>query len=766
MNLVKSGSFLPAALFALFLVAGASVAHASSLALVPAPRSIETHVGAFTLSEDVSVYAAEGDAGAMAAAQRFVDLVRRTRHLRIAIRRGAPQDGAIVFARDATMASEEAYAIRVRPQGVVVSASGDAGLYYGATTLWQMATLQPGRGRSDIPAADVDDAPRFAWRGLMLDSARHFQSVDFIKHFIDAMATEKFNVLHWHLTDDQGWRLEIRKYPRLTQVGAYRRPAGEAGKHQPRYGGFYTQAEVREIVAYAAAHHITVVPEIEMPGHATAAIVAYPQFGAALHPPTNVGADWGIYPNLYNTDDATFAFLEDVLTEVMALFPSQYIHVGGDEAVKQQWLANPEIQARMRAAGVANEAALQGWFTARIGRFLAAHGRRLIGWDEILEGGVPPDATVMSWRGVEGAIAAARAGHDTVLSPWPLLYFDNRQSASPDEPPGRGRLLSVRDVYAFDPAPAQLSDAERAHVIGVQANLWSEHMRSEANVEGKAFPRAAAVAEAAWSPPARDWNDFAPRLTAEIARYDALGIRYARTAVDVIATPQLIAGGAEVALATPSDIGDIRYTTDGAAPAASSQLYSTPIRIALPARVRAQAFVDGRALGEPQDWRFDAAAAGTRSSQLLKQCADKLGLNLEDDAPRGAGARDRAVFMIDVMEPCWIYEGASLDGVTQITASVGQTPFNFQIGDDVHGITFRPPSSALGELEARLDSCDGRRIAVLPLEPTRDRPGVTTLSAPIEPIQGRHDICFTFTAAGVDPMYAIDWVRIAPPPQR
>lgn len=763
MGLAMRVSLLPALLCAVLLTTGAR-ANATPLALVPAPRAIELHVGAFHLSDGVAVYARADDAGALAAAERFADLMQRTRHVRIAVRRGDAPAGAaaIVITRNARIAGNEAYALHVRPQGVTIAASNDAGLYYGATTLWQMATLTAGRGGVDIPAADIEDAPRFAWRGLMLDSARHFQSVTFVKRFIDIMATEKFNVLHWHLTDDQGWRLEIRKYPRLTEIGAWRRPAGEAGRRQPRYGGFYTQDEVREIVAYAAARHVTIVPEIEMPGHATAAIVAYPQFGAALHPPMAVGADWGVYPNLYNTDDATFSFLEDVLTEVMELFPSDYIHVGGDEAVKQQWEANPDVQARMRAAGVANEAALQGWFTARIGQFLAAHGRRLIGWDEILDGGVPPNATVMSWRGIDGAVAAARAGHDTVLSPWPLLYFDNRQSGSPLEPPGRGRLLSVRDVYAFDPAPAQLSEADRAHIIGVQANLWSEHMRTEERVEGKAFPRAAAVADLAWGPPGATWTDFAPRLTAELGRYEALGVRYDETAVDVIASAQLIPEGAQLALSTPSDIGEIRYTIDGSPPSASSDRYRGPLAIALPTRVRAQAFVGSRALGQAQDWRLDVASVATRTSQQLKQCADKLPLNLEDDAQRGGWGSQRAVFMIDVMEPCWIYEGAELAGVREITASVGQIPFNFQIGDDVRGIAFRAPQSELGELEARLDSCDGERIAVIPLEPTRGRPGVTTISAPIEPREGRHDICFTFTARGVDPMYAIDWVRIAP----
>jgi hexosaminidase len=386
-----------------------------------------------------------------------------------------------------------------------------------------------------IPAVRIDDAPRFRWRGLMLDSARHFQSPEFIKQFIDWMALHKLNVLHWHLTDDQAWRLEIKKYPRLTSVGAWRVPAGAAAAAdidpatgRPRlYGGFYSQDEVRDIVAYAAQRHITIVPEIETPGHASAAIAAYPQLGV-LGTQTAVPADWGIYPNLYNVDDSTFTFLQNVLAEVMELFPSEYIHVGGDEAVKDQWQASPQVQARMRELGIKDEHALQSYFIQRLEKFLNAHGRKLIGWDEILEGGLAPNATVMSWRGIDGAIAAANAGHDTVLSPWPTLYFDNRQTH--DTQPGRGRMITIKDVYAFNPAPSSIGPEQREHILGVQANLWTEHMRTEDRVAYMAFPRAAALAEVAWSPENKiNWPDFESRLKVQLKRYDALGIHYAKT---------------------------------------------------------------------------------------------------------------------------------------------------------------------------------------------------------------------------------------------
>src|SRR6185312_8925842 len=319
------------------------------------------------------------------------------------------------------------------PRGVRLVARTPHGLFNGSMTLWQLLATDPEKPLR-VPRVAIADHPRFAWRGLMLDSARHLQSLDEIKRLLDQMAEHKLDVLHWHLTDDQGWRIEIRKYPKLTEVGAWRTPATVHGT-PPRYGGFYTQAQIRAIVAYAAERFITVVPEIEMPGHAQAAIAAYPEFGVTGAAPP-VSPDWGVHTYLYNVDEKTFGFLEDVLGEVMDLFPSPYIHVGGDEAAKDQWQSSPTVQQRMRELGVKDEAALQGYFTARIEKFLAAHGRKLIGWDEILEGGVPPRATVMSWRGNAGGIAAAQGGHDVVMSPSPPMYFDHVQSTRDDEPPG------------------------------------------------------------------------------------------------------------------------------------------------------------------------------------------------------------------------------------------------------------------------------------------------------------------------------------------
>jgi hexosaminidase len=498
----------------------------SQIDIIPVPTSVTTAAGRFAFTADTPIAFASESA---AAARFFVDLVGKTRGW--ALKTVPDSTGAVVrfeLSEDATL-GEEGYRLTVSPDRVRVTARTQRGLFYGGVSLWQLLTSD-----APIAAMTIVDSPRFAWRGVMLDSARHYQSPAFIKKFIDAMASHKLNVLHWHLVDDQAWRLEIRKYPKLTAVGAWRVPAGQApaanidpATDKPKlYGGFYSQAEVRDLVAYAAERQITIVPEIEMPGHASAPIAAYPRLGVDGASVTAVPADWGVYPNLYNLDDATFAFLEDVLSEVMELFPSEYIHVGGDEATKLQWQGSKLVQAKMRSLGIADEHRLQSYFIQRVEKFLNAKGRRLIGWDEILEGGLAPNATVMSWRGIEGAIAAATAGHDTVLSPGPTLYFDNRPLAT--SVPGRGRVVSVEEVYHFDPAPEQLTQAQRKHVLGVQANIWTEHIRTEERVEYMAFPRLAALSEVAWSSPEHiAWKDFSRRLPAQLERYRAMAIRFA-----------------------------------------------------------------------------------------------------------------------------------------------------------------------------------------------------------------------------------------------
>jgi len=670
-----------------------------NLGLIPVPRDMTGATGSFRLAADTDVvFSGEGAQGAAA---YFVELATQQKLVALsAAEEGSAGSGDIAFvlASDADPVTKdlgtEGYSLDASADRITITARAPAGLFYGAVTLWQMITARPLQGVSiSVPAIKIVDAPRFAWRGLMLDSARHYQSPEYVKQFIDWMALHKLNVLHWHLTDDQAWRLEIKKYPRLTSVGAWRVPAGAAPRAdidaktgKPRlYGGFYTQDQVREIVAHAATRHVTVVPEIEMPGHATAAVVAYPRLGVTDKPPKAVPEEWGIFPTLFNVEDSTFAFFEDVLTEVIQLFPGEYIHVGGDEALKDEWHASPRVQARMKELGVKDEHELQSYFIQRVGRFIDSKGRKLIGWDEILEGGIAPNATVMSWRGIDGAIAAAKAGHDTILSPAPDLYLDHWQSPG-DISPGRSNTLSLKDVYGFNPEPASIAPEQRKHILGLQGNLWAEMMRSEARVTYMAYPRAAALAEVAWSPASRiNWDNFQSRLEKHLPRYTSLGIVYARE--------------------VPFSPGPKR-----------------------------------------------------RVSHDLEQCGGGYLLSLEDDAPIGS---ERATFLVNITDPCWIWRAADLTKIKSIRATVGQIPFNFQIGKDAANIPLHKPATPDGELEIRLDHCNGAPIAVASLKPAVSNNGLTVLPPIlIDQTEGKHDLCFRFTRAKIDPLWVIGGLEL------
>lgn len=737
----------------------ATSAGAADLTLTPAPAKAVRAEGSFKLSAATRIHVAKGDHEARGVARQLADLLRRSRGFRLVVVEGAPASGeaAIVLRREGPVG--EAYKLDVSASGVTIAAAQRAGLFYGAISLWQLATPDETKGPVAIPAAAIEDAPRFAWRGLMVDSARHYQSIATLKVTLDAMAAHKLNTFHWHLVDDQGWRLEIKKYPKLTQVGAWRTDPG-AARAYPKYGGFYTQDQVRDLVAYAAARNITIVPEIETPGHALAPIVAYPELGSAPPDASKMG-DWGVFPWLYNTDDATFAFLDDVLNEVMDLFPSTFIHVGGDEAIKDQWKASPKVQAKIKELGLKDEHALQSWFIQRVGKTLEKRGRRLIGWDEILEGGLAPNATVMSWRGIDGAIAAAKAGHDTVLSPHPTLYLDNRQSTSPDEPTGRGKVINLKDVHAFDPAPSQLTTDQRRHILGVQANVWTEHMQTDARMQAMAFPRAVALAERGWSPAdGADWSDFARRLPAEMARLKILGV----TANTVPFEPQPKASESEggktrLALSTDLGIGQIRYTLDGKAPTAASPAYVDGLDLPKGVTVKARTFLDGQALGRERVWTIAPALLNTRLSAQLKLCSEKVPLTMIDDAPQAF--ERRAMMFVDILNPCWILEGADLTKGAIVSIRASQIPFNFQVGAERDRIPLRPPATSGGELEVRA-GCAGERLAAFPLGDAAKNPGLSTITGRLPPRAAKVDLCLNFTAKSVDPFWAIERVTLTP----
>ncbi|GAA3633905.1 beta-N-acetylhexosaminidase [Kineosporia mesophila] len=430
----------------------------------------------------------------------------------------------------------EAFRLTVTSGGVRIAGGGPAGVFYGAQALLQLlppAVFRRGRvasARWEVPAVTVTDAPRFGWRGVMLDVARHFMPKHDVLRFIDLMAMHRLNTLHFHLTEDQGWRIEIKRYPRLTEVGGWRHESQVgAGPDAPNdgrpHGGFYTQDDIREIVAYAAERFITVVPEIETPGHVQAALAAYPELGVHQGH-LDVWPRWGINPNVLNLEESTVEFFTNVLDEVLELFPSTFIGVGGDECPREQWESDPRTQERMAELGIIDEAGLQTWFMRRLDDHLTKAGRRLFGWDEILEGDMAPGATVASWRGLAGAVTAARRGHDVVACPDDMVYLDYRQSELPGEPIPVSIPLTIEDVYRFEPVPAQLTPDEARHVLGGQANIWTEHMDSPRTVDFFAYPRLCAVAEALWSPAERDFADFERRLEHHRLRLDAVGVEY------------------------------------------------------------------------------------------------------------------------------------------------------------------------------------------------------------------------------------------------
>ncbi|MGW7065767.1 beta-N-acetylhexosaminidase [Streptomyces sp. NPDC054855] len=506
--------------------------------LIPAPARAEgPHPEGFVLVSSTALRAGPGTEST----ERWL---RATLGGALGLPLAPGEGGGISLGIDDSLAPE-AYRLTVGESGVEILGGAAPGVFWGAQTLRQLTGPEAFRraplraaGRYAVPGCLIEDSPRFGWRGMMLDVARHFMPKDGVLRYLDLLAAHKLNVFHFHLTDDQGWRIEIKRYPKLTEAGSWRprskwgHRASELWNDTP-HGGFYTQDDIREIVAYAHERHIAVVPEIDIPGHSQAAIHAYPELGNTDIVDTaslGVWDTWGVNPNVLAPTENTLRFYEGVFEELLELFPSTFIHVGGDECPKDQWRASPTAQARIKELGVGDENGLQSWFIRHFDSWLTARGRRLIGWDEILEGGLAEGATVSSWRGYGGGIAAAKAGHDVVMCPEQQVYLDHRQDGGPDEPAPIGFVRTLEDVYRFEPVPPQLTAEEAAHVLGTQANVWTEVMEYHARVDYQVFPRLAAFAEVAWSRlPAsaeRDFADFERRMTPHYARLDALGVDY------------------------------------------------------------------------------------------------------------------------------------------------------------------------------------------------------------------------------------------------
>lgn len=528
------------------------------VSVVPAPVQVIEQAGHYTLNKHTPIY---HNSGSAEEAQYLAEVLAPAMDSRLAVESVASAPGKGVFLEltdvelllDGKPLGEEGYQLTVAADGVHVRANASAGLFYGVQTLRQLLPVEVFAAGAQhrewtLPFVKIIDQPRFQWRGLHLDVARHFMPVEFVKKYIDLLAMHKMNRFHWHLTEDQGWRIEIKKYPKLTEVGAWRdetligHPAHRNGLinwlfpwTEPRqrydgqrYGGFYTQDEVREVVAYAKRRHIVVVPEIELPGHAQAAVVAYPEL-ASGDEKVKVRTTWGVSHHIYNPEESTIDFLKDVLTEVMELFPSEYIHIGGDEAYKDLWVKNPRVQQLIKERGLKDEHEMQSWFIKQFDVFLAERGRRLIGWDEILEGGLAEGATVMSWRGADGGIAAAKAGHDVVMADNGYTYFDHYQSESDQEPIAICCHLPLEKVYHYNPVPQSLTDEEARHILGAQGQLWTEYMQTPEHVEYMAYPRASALSEVVWlnqSQEERDYQAFLQRMEVHGQRLSLMGVNY------------------------------------------------------------------------------------------------------------------------------------------------------------------------------------------------------------------------------------------------
>jgi hexosaminidase len=508
----------------------------NNYAIIPQPAKLIPAAGQFTFKKNTSIIVTKGADSFVAVAKMLSNQINSSFGINLSIKTGNVKPNAVNFIFNNQLA-EEGYQLSVNDNKIDIQAKTGKGAFYALQTLFQLMPAQvfstsPSNQIATALACSIEDAPRFNYRGLMLDAGRNFFPVSFIKRYIDLMAVYKLNTFHWHLTEDQGWRIEIKKYPLLTSISSIRKES-MVGKYDDMkfdktpYGGFYTQEDIKEVVAYADKKFITIIPEIEMPGHSQALLAAYPQLGCNPDKIYEVATLWGVSEDVLCPREETFTFMENVLTEVMALFPGKYIHVGGDECPKTQWKQSRFCQDLIKKLGLKNEHELQSYFMGRIDKFLTSNGKRMLGWDEILEGGLSPNAMVMSWRGTSGGIEAAKLNHDVVMSPNDFFYLDYYQGNPKTEPIAIGGFLPLSKCYSFEPDLPELNEAQTKHIIGIQANVWTEYINTNAYAEYMTFPRALALAEIAWSPKApKNYSEFVQRVQKQKPNMDALKINY------------------------------------------------------------------------------------------------------------------------------------------------------------------------------------------------------------------------------------------------
>lgn len=660
----------------LWLLLGSAGICAAQVNIVPLPLLLTQGKGVFIISGNTRILM-DGTNGTPEMAGLLADKIKISTGMQLAkwtYDAAFLKKNTIIFTTlgcDRTLGAE-GYTIDITPDNVFIRAVSAPGFFYGLQTLFQLLPPEIEKQNNGfktytLPVVSISDKPRFGYRGLHLDVSRHIFPLAFIKKYIDLMAMYKLNTLHWHLTDDQGWRIEIKKYPKLTQIGSMRNGT-QIGKtancDSVPYGGFYTQQEAREIVQYAAERFITVIPEIEMPGHSVAALTAYPSL-SCTGGPFEVRKHWGVSEDILCAgNDSVFTFIQDVLTEIMQIFPSTYIHIGGDEAPKVRWKACPRCQARIKAEGLKDEAELQSYFIKRIEKFLVSKNRRLLGWDEILEGGLAPEATVMAWRGIQAAIDAAAQGHDAIMTPVDYCYFDYYQADPATEPEAIGGLLTLKTVYSYDPVPPVLNTIQTLHILGVQGNLWTEFIKTPEQAEYMAFPRAIALAEVAWTDQnLRNWDSFIKRMDAQYQRLDVLHVNYGKGSfVPTIGTQQVNHKNL-VVISSEVNHMQIRYTLNGNTPDINAGLYVNPFIISKSATVKAALFKNGQLAGSIGECNILVNKASGKPVSILKPYSFKYPASGNQAMTDGLSGGDsyRSVwqgyegtdmeFMVDLLEP-------------------------------------------------------------------------------------------------------------------
>ena len=586
----------------------------NSISVIPMPESIRVDEGTFTINKDTKIFLDVPSEEMKRVVGFLNERLKVAAGFELEIVDEVCWENVIMF-MNADFPSER-YVINCRPDFLTVDYGDGAGAFYGVQTLLQLLPVeiyaQERQKKVDwtIPCCSIEDMPRFKYRGMHLDVCLHFFDIEFLKKYIDVMAAHKVNIFHWHLTEDQGWRIEIKKYPLLTEKGQWRKETVVGSLKSGVYdgiphGGYYTQEQVKELVQYAAERYVTIIPEIELPGHALAAIACYPELSCGLEDHYETATKWGVFKQVYCPKESTFKFLEDVFDEVFELFPSELIHIGGDECPKASWKACPHCQALIKKLGLKDEFELQSYFVTRMEKYINSKGRQIIGWDEILQGGLAPNAKVMSWLGEEGGIKAAQQHHEVVMSPHQKYYLDYWQADPYTEPLAMNGPTTLRTMYEYEPVPEVLTPQEARYIIGVEGCVWTEYMATPERVEYMAWPRMCAIAETGWTLNERDWNGFTTRLEKHFKRLDGMNVGYCSafynpmivfhkdTPHNMVVTMTVDAPGAE-----------IRYTLDGSEPTIESELYKIPFTINRSQTVTAAAFRDGKQIGESRVKRF------------------------------------------------------------------------------------------------------------------------------------------------------------------